>query len=88
MMLANVGSIVYIIGAYFSMVGLSFLIPSTSGLATMAMPIFGPLTETVLGNSNIIVNIFNAASGLVNLITPTSAVVMGGLAICKIGYGT
>ena len=31
---------------------------------------------------------YQSANGLVNLVTPTSAVVMGGLAIAKVGYGT
>ena len=29
-----------------------------------------------------------SANGLVNLVTPTSAVVMGGLAIARVPYGT
>ena len=29
---------------------------------------------------------YQSASGLVNLITPTSAVIMGGLALSKVGY--
>ena len=29
---------------------------------------------------------YQTASGLVNLITPTSVVIMGGLALSKIGY--
>jgi uncharacterized ion transporter superfamily protein YfcC len=32
------------------------------------------------------VTCFQPASGLVNLITPTSAVIMGGLALSKVGY--
>jgi uncharacterized ion transporter superfamily protein YfcC len=32
------------------------------------------------------VTCFQSASGLVNLITPTSAVIMGGLALSKVGY--
>ena len=31
---------------------------------------------------------YQTANGLVNLVTPTSAVVMGGLAIARVGYGT
>ena len=31
---------------------------------------------------------FQSGNGLVNLVTPTSAVVMGGLAIARVGYGT
>jgi len=36
----------------------------------------------------LVVTAYQAASGLVNLITPTSAVVMGGLAIARVGYNT
>ena len=31
---------------------------------------------------------YQSANGLGNLVTPTSAVVMGGLAIARVGYGT
>jgi uncharacterized ion transporter superfamily protein YfcC len=37
--------------------------------------------------SYLVVTAFQAANGLVNLVTPTSAVVMGGLAIARVGYG-
>ena len=33
-----------------------------------------------------VVTAYQSASGLVNLITPTSAVVMGGLALAKVRY--
>ncbi|MBQ3420582.1 MAG: YfcC family protein, partial [Romboutsia sp.] len=36
----------------------------------------------------IIVAAFSAGSGIVNLLTPTSGVVMGGLAIAKVDYNT
>ena len=35
---------------------------------------------------DLIVTAYQSASGLVNLVTPTSAVVMGGLAIARVGY--
>ena len=38
--------------------------------------------------SYVVVTAYQSANGLVNLVTPTSAVVMGGLAIAKVGYGT
>ena len=50
------------------------------------MPIFAPLTESKDIAVHIIITVYQTASGLVNLITPTSAVVMGGLAISGIGY--
>ncbi len=74
--------------AYIIYIGLSFLIPSTSGCATVTMPIMGPLTASLGYNPAVMVMIFAAASGVVNLFTPTSGVVMGGLAIAKVEYST
>jgi len=67
---------------------LSFLIPSSSGLATVAMPIMAPLADFAGANRSLVVTAYQSASGLLNLITPTSAVVMGGLAIARVPYGT
>jgi len=65
---------------------LSFLIPSSSGLATVAMPIMAPLASFVDVPEQLVVTAFQSASGLMNLFIPTSAVVMGGLAIARIPY--
>ena len=51
------------------------------------MPIMAPLADFAGVNPALVVTAYQAASGLVNLITPTSAVVMGGLAIARVGYG-
>lgn len=71
---------------YIIYIGLSFLVPSTSGLASVSMPIFAPLAQKLNIAPEIVVSAFSAGSGIVNLITPTSGVVMGGLAISKIDY--
>ncbi len=67
---------------------MSFLIPSTSGLASATMPIIGGLAPFVDVPQHIVVTAYQSASGIVNLITPTSAVLMGALAIAKVNYGT
>lgn len=67
---------------------MSFLIPSTSGLASATMPIIGGLGQFVHVPPSVVVTAFQSASGLVNLITPTSGVVMGALAIGRIPYGS
>ena len=67
---------------------LSFLIPSSSGLATVAMPITSPLAGFVGVPESLVVTAYQSASGLMNLFIPTSAVVMGGLAIARVPYGT
>ena len=64
---------------------LSFLIPSSSGLATVAMPIMAPLASFADVPPQLVVTAYQTANGLVNLVTPTSAVVMGGLAIARVG---
>jgi uncharacterized ion transporter superfamily protein YfcC len=83
--LSNVG---FIVMTYLLYIPLSFLIPSSSGLATVSMPIMAPLGSFAGVDEHLIVTAYQSASGLLNLFTPTSAVVMGGLAIARVGYGT
>lgn len=87
--LSQLGQVPYIIGTYLFFIPMSFLIPSTSGLAAATMPVMGPLSDMIYGSNEGIIYVitsFSAASGLVNLITPTSGVIMGGLALSKIPY--
>lgn len=65
---------------------LAFLIPSSSGHAAVAMPILAPLGDFASVPRAMIVTAYQSASGVINLITPTSAVVMGGLALAKVRY--
>lgn len=67
-------------------VPLAFLVPSTSGHAALAIPILAPLADFAGVERSVVVTAFQSASGVVNLITPTSAVVMGGLALAKVRY--
>ena len=64
------------------------MIPSTSGLATLAMPIMVPLASFLGVSAALVVTSYQSASGVMNLVVPTSAVVMGGLAIARVPYGT
>jgi uncharacterized ion transporter superfamily protein YfcC len=65
---------------------LAFLVPSTSGHAALAMPILAPLADFAGVSRAMVVTAYQSASGIINLITPTSAVVMGGLALAKVRY--
>ena len=65
---------------------IAFLVPSSSGHAALVMPILAPLADFAGVDRSITVTAYQSASGLVNLVTPTSAVVMGGLALSKVGY--
>ena len=81
-------STVVFINVMFALeVVLSFLVPhSSSGLAVLTMPIMAPLADFANVGRELVVTAYQSASGLVNLVTPTSAVVMGGLAIAKVPY--
>ena len=65
---------------------LAFLVPSSSGHATLAMPIMAPLGDFAGVSRAMVVTGFQSASGWVNLFTPTSAIVMGGLALGRVRY--
>jgi len=84
--LAGLGKIPFLIFTYVFYLPMSFLIPSTSGLATLSMPIMAPLGEFAGVAKSLVVTAYQSASGIINLITPTSAVVMGALSIGRIDY--
>jgi uncharacterized ion transporter superfamily protein YfcC len=86
--LSDVGEGVFAVVMFLVFLPLSFLIPSSSGLATVSMPIMAPLAGFVGVPKDLVVTAYQSASGLMNLFIPTSAVVMGGLAIAKVPYGT
>lgn len=86
--LQNLSAGVFIVLAFLFYIPMSFLIPSTSGLAAATMGIIGPLGKFSGVTPDLIITAFQAASGWVNLITPTSGVVMGALAIGHVDIAT
>jgi uncharacterized ion transporter superfamily protein YfcC len=84
--LGDVGETAFSIVMFLLFLPLSFLIPSSSGLATVAMPIMAPLAQFVELPAELAVTAYQSASGIMNLFIPTSAVVMGGLAIARVPY--
>src|SRR4029079_17523242 len=86
--LGGTGAVVFLIIMFLLFLPLSFVIPSTSGLATLAMPIMVPLASFLGVSAALVVTSYQSASGVMNLVVPTSAVVMGGLAIARVPYGT
>ncbi|HEY7149363.1 MAG TPA: hypothetical protein VH420_07940 [Gaiellaceae bacterium] len=77
---------VFAILAFIVNLPIAFLVPSSSGHAALVMPILAPLADFAGVPREIAVTCFQTASGFVNLVTPTSAVIMGGLALSKVGY--
>ena len=86
--LAGLSGVIFAPMSFLVYFGLSFLIPSTSGMATVSMPIMGPLAVKLGFSPEVMVMIFSAAIGVVNLFTPTSGAIMGGLALAKIEWTT
>lgn len=85
-LLGGVSEIVYVNTVYGIEVLLSFFVPSSSGLAVLSMPILAPLSDFANVDRSLAVTAYQAASGIVNFVTPTSAVVIGGLAIGRVPY--
>ncbi len=78
------------IGAVAMMYGienvLNFFIPSTSAKAALTMPIMAPFSELIGLSRQTAVLIFQFGSGITNMITPCSGVLMAVLSVAKIPY--
>lgn len=79
---------IFIVLTFFFYIPMSFLIPSTSGLAAATMGIMGPLGKFSGVAPDLIITAYQAAVGWVNVITPTSGIVMGALAIAHVDIVT
>ncbi len=86
--LSNVSKAVFAPLNYILHVGLSVLVPSSSGLASLSTPIMAPLAEQLGLSVEVTIMEMVAANGLVNLFTPTCGAIMGGLELAKVEYTT
>ena len=86
--LTGMSAVVFAPLSFLLYIVLSFLIPSSSGMATVSIPILGGLAHQLNFSVETMVMIYSAGNGLVNLFTPTSGAIMGGLALAKIEYST
>ncbi|MCO7223918.1 YfcC family protein [Pleionea sp. CnH1-48] len=81
------------VGAELSAVGmlliqsiLNFFIPSGSGQAYVTMPLMAPIADLVGVSRQVAVLAYQMGDGLMNMIVPTNAVLMGILGMCGIPY--
>ncbi|MEY8387602.1 YfcC family protein [Oscillospiraceae bacterium 38-13] len=84
--LSGAGPVSFVLLVYLLYLPLTVLIPSSSGLATLSVPVMAPLGRFAGVGGDLVVTAFQSASGLVNIITPTAAVVMGALALGHVPY--
>lgn len=74
-------SVLYVVHAL-----LSFLVPSSSGLAALSMPIMAPLCDLHGVNPEAAVTALQYGNQLTNLISPVAGTTVAGLAVCKISF--
>lgn len=72
--------------AYLFYLPMSFIIPSSSGLAAASMPIIAPVAELVGSSKETMVVSFATANGLLNMVAPTIASLMAGLTLAGVSY--
>jgi uncharacterized ion transporter superfamily protein YfcC len=82
----GLSTVSFILSMFWIEVAMSFFVPSSSGLAVLSMPILAPLADFADVGRDLVVTAYQSANGLVNLINPTFAVVIGGLTIGRVGY--
>jgi uncharacterized ion transporter superfamily protein YfcC len=66
--------------------GIAFIVPSSSGHATLAMPLLAPLGDFADVSRPLVVTAWSWGAGIARFITPTSAVVMAGIALAGVRY--
>lgn len=76
---------VFVNSMFYIYSGLSFFIPSSSGMAVLTMPIMAPLADTVGIGREMIVNAYQYGIGLFNFVNPTG-LILASLAIVKVGF--
>ena len=65
---------------------LGALIPSSSGHGALAMPLLAPLADFAQVSRATTITAWIVGHGLALMVAPTSVVLVGGLAIAKVGY--
>ena len=63
---------------------LSIMMPSSSGVAALTMPIFAPLADLLSINKEALVTAFQYGNNNMNLICPINPMLVAGLGVCKI----
>jgi len=85
-MLAGVATPIFTTMMYVVQSILSILIPSSSGLASLTIPVMAPLTDLVGVNPEASVTVLQYANQLTNTISPTAGMTVAGLAVCRISF--
>ena len=85
-LLTDVPSSAVIIAMFVLQFFLNFFIPSGSGQALTTMPLMVPISDLLHINRQVTVLAFQYGDTISNVLFPTSAILMGALAVGKISY--
>ena len=87
-LITNMSSGIFASVNYVVFLLLSFLIPSSSGLATLSMGIMAPLADFAGVGREIVIIAYQSANSMIALISPTCGLLMGVLAMTRTSFGT
>lgn len=85
-LLAGAPTIIFTTLMYVVQSILTLLVPSSSGLAALTMPVMAPLTELMGVNPEASVTALQYANQIMNIVSPTAGMTVAGLAVCKISF--
>jgi uncharacterized ion transporter superfamily protein YfcC len=85
-LLVGVSSVVFINLMFVIEALMALIVPSSSGQAVLTMPILAPLGDFAGVQRSLVVTAYQAGNGVVSLFSPTSAVLMGSLAIGRVPF--
>lgn len=86
-LVANSNNAVFAAVMYLVQSILTLLVPSSSGLAALSMPIMAPLCDLHGVNPEAAVTALQYGNQLTNLMSPVAGTTVAGLTICKITFG-
>lgn len=83
---ADTGNAIFVIFMYILQSLLTLLVPSSSGLAALSIPIMSPLCDLHGVNPEAAVTVMQYSNQLTNLLSPVAGTTVAGLAVCKIPF--
>lgn len=81
------GRVVSVEVMYWIQTLINIIIPSGSAKAALTMPIMAPFSDVIGLSRQATVMAYQFGDGFTNMITPTSGVLMGALALARVPYG-
>lgn len=86
-MVAGSGNAVFVGVMYVVQSILTFLVPSSSGLAALTTPVMSSLCDLHGANPEASVTVLQYANQLTNMMSPVAGTTVAGLAVCRISFG-